>query len=382
MWHTFFNFLGPLVLGIFLTTAIEAISGRTWGMFIRQRFQRRASKRLRDLGRRDDLLRRGDEAMYVIEFVPDGWPAENIVFKQRSASSIHDALRSADPSHLPDSVDSIVAAILAERVRLETAPDGWWNGETVAVGDIQTGRKGSHEAPTLTVETSASDHAAATVCSNLWMEHFDSGHGDLPANLDRPIPGLLHAVGLNATLVTDDGKLLLVRRSPRADSGRDGWHVSVNEGMQNIDRNIAGRLDPHLGLVRGVYEELGLRITPNDVRFHTAMFDMRRYQFGMLGHIDLRGTGITAADAVLARKLGLSKDKFENSRLEIIPWRFTDVMIKLNEPNWVAHGWLNLLHSAIASFTPHSNALYALMGETTLSRSSSGKVAVLPNSHP
>lgn len=378
MWQSFLSFLGPLVLGIVLTTAVEAVSGKTWGVFLRQRFQRRASKRLQDLGRRDDLLRRGAESMYVIEFVPDGWTTDNVIFKQRSAVSLDEALGSADPSHLPDSVDAIVAAVRAERERLETSQDGWWNGETVAVDVIQTGRRGAHEAPTLAITTSPSDHAAATACSNLWKEHFDSGNAILPADLDRPIPGMLHAVGLNATLVTDDGQLVLVRRSPRADSGRGGWHISVNEGMQHLDRNIAGQLDPHLGLVRGVYEELGLRISPNNVRFHTAMFDMRRYQFGLLGHIDLSGTGITAADVVMARKLGLSKDRFENSHVEVIPWRFVDVMSKLKEPDWIAHGWLNLAHSAIASFTPHADALSALLGERVFSDSNGDKEAAQP----
>jgi hypothetical protein len=373
MWSTIAGFLGPLVLGIVTTTVIEAATGKTWGLLLRQRFEKRARKRLRTFGFKGDLIRRGLEALYVIEFVPNGWKPEHIIFKDGKAHNLAATLRLAEPSNLPVPADHLAEAIEAERVRLDDSPDGWWNGETVGVDVIQTGRIGAREYPVLTVTTFPSDHAAATVCSDLWKESFDADLIQLPQNLDRPIPGMIHAVGLNATLVTADNQLILVRRASRAASGRTGWHISVNEGMQDADRNRQEKLDPHEGVVRGVHEELGITIPVDAVNFHTAMFDVRRYQFGLLGHIDLSRTDITAADISVARMHGIAKDKFENSEIVAVPWDYEHVLAKLTEHDWVAHGWMNLLHSAIAEFTPRSEELYRLLGETAHARLKANK---------
>ena len=358
--QTMLNFLGLFFLGVIITIVIEAITGNTWGLFLRQRFQPEKSLK-KDFETHDDLLRFGDEALYIVEFVPDGWETNNITLKQGPEFRIEDTLASGNQVNLPDSIHSIVGAIEVERTRLETSAGGWWNGKTLAVDEIQIGRIGVHETPTLTITTSPSDHASSVVCSNIWQKRYDSGQINLPSNLVGINPGMIHDIGLNATLVTDDGKLILVKRSPHTDSGRSGWHISVGEGMQINDKNDTGAPDPYVGLVRGVREELGIQIDVSNIKFHTAMFDMRRYQFGLLVHIDLSGTGITAAEVVAARKLGLSKDRFENTEIEIIPWTFDDVVIKLKEQDWIAHGWINLLYSAISSFNPPVKEIHKLI---------------------
>lgn len=181
------------------------------------------------------------------------------------------------------------------------------------------------------------------------------------------VPGLLNSIGLNATLVTDDDKLVLVKRNPRMSSGRSGWHISVNEGMLPEDCVRDGELDPRVGLVRGVKEELGIDIDPRCVKIHTAMLDMRRYQFGLLGHIDLRGSRTSAAHVQRARMLGNAKDKSENARLSFIDWTYEDVRSKLLETEWIAHGWLNLILSAIQHFPSHRDELSDLLTDRTVS---------------
>lgn len=356
------EFLAPLVAGVMVTMLIEAVTGRALGLVVRQRFERRAKRRLRALGDHADLIRRGPECLHTIEFVPEGWRPENLRVTWRPGGGLASALGAADPRHLPMPAEEMLQEIAAERARLAVAEDGWWNGDSLAVDAIGTRRTATDERPVLHLAMAPSDFAAAQVCTNRWTDAFDAGSVELPSDLDVPIPGMVNAVGLNATLVTDDGMLVLVRRSTRATSGRTGFHISVNEGMQERDRDLRRSLDPHVGLVRGVREELGIEIDTASVRLHTAMFDVRRYQFGLLGHIDLAGSGITAADVLLARRHGLAQDKFENGSLSLVPWEFDEVVAALNEPDWVAHGWLNLLHSAVGAFGSRSADLYRLVG--------------------
>jgi len=157
---------------------------------------------------------------------------------------------------------------------------------------------------------------------------------------------------------------LLTRRSARVDSGRTGWYISVNEGFLPTDCTPAGVPDPAVGVLRGIYEELGVSGIPSHaVVFHTAMLDVRRYQFGLLGHVDLQGTGIEAATVVAYRQTGLSKDRFENDRIELVDWNLDAVIPYLKQKDWVAHGWLNLFHSVVSTFDISPEKLHEILAE-------------------
>ncbi len=356
MWEDVGRFMGPLVLGIIITMALEALTGRALGVIIRQRFLMRAKKRFRAYSDQGELVERGQERLYVLEFVQSGWRVDELVLAMGEPPQLIREFERADSSVLPSSPERLVALIEDERERLKTFPNGEWNGESLGIRGITISRTRSSERPFLKIDVYKSDHAAGVASGNAWLTAFDENVVTFPSEGEY-IPGLGHTVGLNATVVTDDKKLILVRRSVHASSARGGWHISVNEGMLPEDTRGGRLLDARVGLVRGMREELGIDAPIDTVLLHTAMFDVRRYQFGLLGHVDLRGTGITAADIIAARQSGLSKDRFENSKLECIDWELQTVLNKLREPDWIAHGWLNLVNSAIAKLADNAKQI-------------------------
>lgn len=369
MWMRWLTAGGMFVLGVLATMAIEAMTGKALNVILRERLKRRSRRRLERFRVDDDLVRRGHEALYIHQFVPGGYEPEDIELILRPSRGLREALDEADTALLPATVDELVEEVARRRIEYDRPDTLVWNGESVAVEHIEPfTRRGAEERPVLKVVVHPSDYAASQVCTQRWQEWFDASDGRLPTGLPQlydGIPGMLHAIGLNATLVTSDDKLILVRRSPRMSSGRSGWHIAVNEGMLPTDRATGSHLDPHLGLVRGVHEELGLDVPQRAVRFHTAMFDMRRYQFGLLGHVDLRGTAYDAAGVVAARQAGLPRDKKENDKVEVVDWDIDTVRGLLAEADWIAHGWLNLLLSAVAAFPRHSTELVQLLGGFT-----------------
>ena len=357
---------GPFVLGVVAATIIESLTGKAVGLTFRHWFLVRARRRRLRIGRSGELLERGDEVLYIAQFVPGGWRAQDVSFQVLEHQPLDEALAQADARLLPAGAAELVDQVTAECRRLERFPDGEWNGPSLAVERVVvSGRTQEHEHPTLRVAVYPSEWAAVQVCTGVWQERFDQSESFRRRIKAAPqiIPGLVHAVGINATLVTDDEQLVIVRRSAAISSGRSGLHISVNEGMQPTDTDLEGRLDARHGLVRGVEEELGLTITARQVVLHSAIMDLRRYHCGLLGHIDLRDSGITAADLLAARQLALAKDRFENTELRLVPWRYPDVLALLHEPGWIAHGWLNLLLSAISTWGRRSPDLLRLLGD-------------------
>lgn len=369
MWVRWLTAGGMFILGVLATMLIEKLTGTALNVLIRERFKRRSRQRLLRLGVDDDLIRRGSEALYIHQFVPGGYEPRNIELTLRPAqddlAALRGSLASADPRALPGPVDDLVRAAEQRNAEYDDPSTPTWNGETVCVERIESfSRRGQDEVPALRLVVAPGRYGTSQVCTEAWQQWFDERDGRLPAALPEiydGVPGMLNSIGLNATLVTDDDKLVLVRRNARMSSARSGLHISVNEGMLPSDRLTAGHLDPHLGLVRGVEEELGIIIDRRTVAIHTAMIDMRRYQFGLLGHIDLSGTQIDAAAIKEARAVGLAKDKAENRGLELVEWDYETVRSWLAKPDWIAHGWLNLLLSAIGAFPRQARELSSLL---------------------
>ena len=355
-------FLVPLVIGVFVTMIIEAATGKALGLVTRQAFLRRARKRLARYGSHDDFVWHGDEEMYVIEFVPGGYSPSDLRIVWGGEAPLRTRLSEAVPKRLPASVDDIVAEADRLRTVFESDSSDSWNGPSIGVLSVRTSREGPQEMPVLTVQTCHSDHAAMTATWTMWQQAYDSGFRI--KHLQDIVPGMVNAIGLNATVVTDDRKLILTRRSARVDSGRTGWHISVNEGFLPTDCGPSGVLDPAVGILRGIHEELGVfGIPAHSVVFHTAMLDVRRYQFGLLGHVDLQGTGIEASTVLAYRQTGLTKDRFENDQIELVDWNLDAVVPYLKKKNWVAHGWLNLFHSVVSAFDISPEKLHEILAD-------------------
>ncbi len=369
------GYVVAFVAGVVATVLVERIYKYLEDKVASAARRVRRGRRLKALGRDRTLLTYGDEALFVVQFVPGGWAKELVQLRQVDGYDPIRELRKADPAMLPLPAEELCRLILAERERLDTdeaRAEGRWNGESLAVVGLTTqDRDGGTEEPILRMRVARSDYATAQVVTREWQRRFDATRTSLPVDGDtflKPIPGMLNAIGLNATLITSDGYLLLTERSVHAAGDRRGRHISVNEGMLATDRD-GGRLDPYVGLARGASEELGIPGIPLDrITLHTAMYDVRRYQLGLLGHIDLRGTpdvgGQFTVERILKRyAAGQMKDKFENRSLHEFSWNVKTVDGLVREPDWIAHGRLNLVMSAIHDFGPHAEYLIDFLNE-------------------
>lgn len=304
--------------------------------------------------------------IYVRQFAPRGFAPSHL-----TASRVPDqptpiligTLRESLRPGLPIDLD---AAIQAKRIELEAAPEAW-NAEKLALRRIKVSRVGSHEEPTIDLGYAVTDYASFQVIANAWEKRYKGLDGpgqDLPADdLRDVLPGLSNSFGINLTLETADDDLLLTQRSGKASSAKNLRHISVNEGMALADIDPKTDLpDPYLTALRGIEEELGIDLSEEPgirsrITFHSLVCDVTRYEWALLGHVNLTQTKWTNAAIQGARKLGAAPDDWETNSLTFIPFNRKSIEEVLkDDSDWVGHGYINLLLSAIFRLRRDRNA--------------------------
>jgi hypothetical protein len=225
-----------------------------------------------------------------------------------------------------------------------------WNSMSmVALTGYHVSRTADKEDAVVYIDTCLNDYAtfAATVLRlDEEVETLD-GHGErtlttlrqsfMPTSetvteiVRHPLPFLANGIGVMLLAFTDDNKILLSHRRLESRARPGECDVTVVEGIDaNFDSSGAGRLDIYATAVRGCREELGVEITPADVRILAFGVDMAYYQWNFFGMVDLKLT----ADEVLAYHAIHAKDRWEG-KIEPVNLDPVDVFDRLRqEKTW------------------------------------------------
>lgn len=293
------------------------------------------------------------ERVFVHQFSPRGFDQSHLHTRLVSAAPLPELL-----SRLPDQLRPVQAFEVNDRIRdqrekIEDNPNAW-NEEKFGLTAVHIFRDSRYDEPNLQILFHNTDYATFSVITRAWAEYTrerDCADMLTADRLRQVLPGLSHSFGVNATVVTDDRRLLLTTRNGKISSNRQLTHISVNEGMRAADVSAAGRPDPYLTLRRGIHEELGIETTNNPGTFHSLILDANRYQWAFLGHVDLAGTGWDAARVHAARAAGRSIDNWETDVVRDIPFTLDAILQELTDQDaWIAHGWVNLLLTAFYEF--------------------------------
>lgn len=319
-----------------------------------------ANKRLLDIG---------GELVYVHTFTPLGleittsWDSHvdmqsQKMFLLKNRTINRELIESID-------VEEITRAIESKRQELQDS-DTEWNEQKVGLSRAGFKNDIQQSIPVLSLAFHRSDYAASVVMEQLWRENTnpDYLHQQDDNFLYSPLSIYSQNFGVNATVLTDDGRILLVHRSARTSSERDRTHISVNEGVVPSDSK-AGTIDPKYALKRGIEEELGVKdIDDASITFHSLILDATRYQWALLGHVDLSGTGIDEAKFRTARNSCAATDHWENDDIRFIEASWPSIRDALaDKESWIAHGWLNLLYSGLLMFPHRKEEILQMLSE-------------------
>jgi hypothetical protein len=294
--------------------------------------------------------------IYVRQFAIEGFRPEHLGSGTVPNQSAATLIAELPPSLQPNPVPELQQKIEDKRKELEEAPDAW-NAKKFALRRIEVSRVGSYELPALNLHYAETDYASYQVVASEWEKRFqrEPAAGILQGGeLLDVLPGLSNSFGINLTVETADDQLILTRRSGKTAGGWNLRHISVNEGMALADKDPkTGLPDPYRTALRGISEELGVDLGGEpDIReritFHSLVCDVTRYEWALLGHVNLTQTRWTNAYFIQARKFGLGPDDWESNGLEFLPMTRGAVEDALrDDSDWVGHGYMNLVLSSM-----------------------------------
>jgi hypothetical protein len=131
----------------------------------------------------------------------------------------------------------------------------------------------------------------------------------------RPNPLLSNSFGINILVICQDKNVILVLRNlTELEKGRGVYNLSIDEGMARpIDEEVPGVPSVFKCAQRGLHEELGVVIPPEDITFVSFGVDPLRHEYGLLGTTTV---GLTSTEVVNYFKMR-AKDRFEVERKPI-----------------------------------------------------------------
>lgn len=238
------------------------------------------------------------------------------------------------PLPLPPEIEKIKCEIAGrEAAKKQSGEPYMWNGLTYALRRYTRGRTPLEEHPELNLWFGPSDwftHCATSLSldSEEVLDPNTSRRLTLRekyfANVDwsspglQPVPLFSNTFGVAVSLVSGDGRMIIVKRSHEVTSFKGVYNVAINEGVQRLlDRSDRSNV-PNLyrTVIRGAAEELGLELYQSDVTFFGFGANVKYSMWAIYG---VAHTDRITQEIIDMRRLG-AMDKWEGT--EIIPIDF------------------------------------------------------------
>lgn len=124
-----------------------------------------------------------------------------------------------------------------------------------------------------------------------------------------PSPYLSNSFGVNILVVCQGSTAILVLRNTReVEKGKGIYNLSVDEGMARpLDEESPGVPSVFKCAQRGLYEELGLRVSCEDITFFSFGVDPLRHEYGIVGILE---SDLTSQEVITYFKTR-ARDRFE-----------------------------------------------------------------------
>lgn len=242
--------------------------------------------------------------------------------------------------------------VLSRALRYVADQPKIWDGHLLGLQKAHITKSSINTPKNLTLNF-AERRYSESLATQRFLEELSDNYKNIlfGGSFSRVDPVLSASFGLNLTIETGDGLTILTKRSSH--SATEGlWHSALSEGLSPKDADENGSINLEKAFWRGLGEELGLfdRDFPQGtITVHSIVLSENRYDWSLLGHLNLRGSQVLAEQIVRGFPRFSAHDSWEVGGFRLPSFTFEDVgYLKAEldrQDQWVPEGLMNLLLS-------------------------------------
>lgn len=199
-----------------------------------------------------------------------------------------------------------------------------FNGSKYGIFNIELKRFGEEEKPGDVIELFETDYCTHRVFRSIQHELKENNHKIINVDSHNYLQykPFFTSFGINTVLITDgikNDEIVLTKRSKSVNTDKELFHISMNEGFSQTDKDMFGKLDLELCFKRGLLEELG--ITENIYRnasyaaFYDFFLEMKNFEIGLTSVLRLDMNFEKDIATLIGRDKTLETSKFETLEL-------------------------------------------------------------------
>jgi len=165
----------------------------------------------------------------------------------------------------------------------------------------------------------------------------------------HPVDQFATHFGVAIQVVTSDNLMIVSERGDTAVDANVLFPSVAESGSRPVDGDDRQVPHPNRTATRGIYEELAIELSPNDINWISFGANAVLCEYGMIGWVRLK---IPWQQVLVRREAGLPKDTWESARLHAIPFSPTSVarFMATNGP-WSPFAIVAIYHTLLVEFT-------------------------------
>lgn len=217
-----------------------------------------------------------------------------------------------------------------------------FNGEKYGVFNLKFTRFGDEEKPGVELDFFKTDYFTHRVFRSIYHELKSNNHPISSAGLSDFLKykPFLTSFGINALLICDGSRgkeIILSKRSNRVHGSRTRYHITMNEGLSQTDKDPFGKVDLELCFKRGLLEELGIneKLYQHAVKasFYDFFLEKNNFEIGLSSVFEIDLDYEKDIAPLIARDKHLEVDSFVS-----LPLNTKDIGSFIEDNEFVPHG--------------------------------------------
>lgn len=229
----------------------------------------------------------------------------------------HDIAASTGIHELPELIEK--HRNIVGRKFLESADGLIFNGQKYGIFNLRFTRFGEEENPGVELDLFRTDYFTHRVFRSIYHELKERNHPISSAGISDFLQykPFFTSFGINTLLICESEKgknIVLSKRSSRVHGAVPKYHITMNEGLSQTDKDPFGRVDLELCFKRGLLEELGINEKLYQFGVKAAFYDFflekNNFEIGLSSVFELDLDYEKDIAPLIARDKQLEADSF------------------------------------------------------------------------